>query len=474
MILYLSMIQNYIRNKKLITSDITGEDISFHTFRIGPQHLEEPEILSIIAQPDGSTRFQCQNSFFIIFELNLEDACALTMDAYQFYNHWEKDLITSVWNTPDYQKLIDVSKEIFQNPIFITNWQGKILGYTKDYANVPIRDFWTQLVKDEILPISCLSNLRKSQYNHILGNENHATLLHFEDLNYRCILGLIHANHEIVLCFQIIEHNRALTETDVKLAHVFLAALQKAHRENQPVYQETASYLFTELLNGKTVEQKQLNWILYSLGWNTPGTNYYLIYFQSLNEFGSEQSLLPQIERHIPGSKTLYWNGHIIMLLSEHALKRFEKDILHINREFNMKCGVSLPFQDWEHLAIYFKQVKTILHYSGANNQIYYGLDYSWQYLLNSMKENAITMRFVHPAIQILLNYDSTNSTDFAKTLYTYLKCERNTTLTADELFIHRNTLQYRIRRIKDLIQVDLDNSDIRSHLMLSYLILNV
>ena len=240
------------------------------------------------------------------------------------------------------------------------------------------------------------------------------------------------------------------------------------------MYLETASYLFSELLDGKTVEQKQLDWILYSLGWNTINTNYYLIYFKSLNKFGNERSLLPQIERHIPGCKMLYWNNHIIMLLSEAALKRFEKDILHINREFNMKCGVSLPFQDWEHLDIYFKQVKNILQYSDNNNQIHYSLDYSWQYLLDSMKENAVTMRFVHPAIQILLDYDSTNSTDFAKTLYTYLKCERNTTLTADELFIHRNTLQYRIRRIKDLIQVDLDNSDIRSHLMLSYLILNI
>lgn len=470
MVLYLSMIYDYIGNKGYKISDFHGENVSFETFRIGKQYMEEPRILSVFAQSDNSILFYCTQSCFTVNDIELEDACALTVDACQYYDHWEKELISCIWSAPDYQELIDISEKIFQNPILITNWQGKLLGYTKTYGDSPIRDFWTQLIKDGTLPFSCLSNLRKSPYYNILGYENHVSLLNFEDFDYCCILGLVHANHEIVLHFQIIEYNNPLTDTDLKLAQVFLATLRKVHRENAPVYQESASYLFSQLLNGEIVEQRQLNWILSSLGWDTTNVNYYLVYFESLDELGNEQFLLTQIERHVPGCKMLYWKEHIIMLLSEAALKKFEKDILLVNQEFDMRCGVSLPFQDWNHLSVYFTQAKSVLNYTSTDNNIHYIIDYSWQYLVNTLKGNADSMKFMHPALQTLRTYDKANNTEFAKTLYYYLRYERNVTLTAEKLFIHRNTLQYRIHKILELTNTDLNNSDVRSHLMLSYL----
>lgn len=474
MILYLSMIQEFLNRKGLRTSKLNGSDHAFKTLKVGQQCCDTSEILSLASCADGDVLFQCQGSDFVLYDISLENACGIAIEACQFYDHWERDLILNVFDNPNYQQLIDLSEHVFRNPIFITNWQGKVLGYTKKYADAPIRDFWKDIVRNESLPISCLENLRRSPYHQILTCENQANLLYFEEQDYRCILGLVHSNHEIVLCFQIIEYNKPLTSTDVNLANIFLMILGKAHRENQPLYHETASYVFSQLLNGETVDQKRLHWILASLSWNVDNISFYLICFELLDGLGNGQTLLAQIERHIPGCKMVNWNDHIIMLLSEPLFQKSKAEIERINLRLNLKCGVSLPFQDWNNLKIYYEQAKTALDFASADNcSIHFCLDHAWQYLLSCFKETTFSMKLAHPAIFTLQEYDDKNKTELAATLYHYLIYERNTTLTAQKLYIHRNTLQHRMHKIHELIDVDLDDVNIRLHLIVSYQIVH-
>ena len=50
----------------------------------------------------------------------------------------------------------------------------------------------------------------------------------------------------------------------------------------------------------------------------------------------------------------------------------------------------------------------------------------------------------IHPALERLREYDSWKSTDFYHILRVYLQCERDRVLTAQRLFVHKNTLVYR------------------------------
>ena len=51
------------------------------------------------------------------------------------------------------------------------------------------------------------------------------------------------------------------------------------------------------------------------------------------------------------------------------------------------------------------------------------------------------------------------NQTDLMNTLYEYLDCSQNTQLAAERLFIHKNTLLYRINKIRSVIDNDLTYS---------------
>ncbi|MCU1574840.1 MAG: hypothetical protein JWO93_2922 [Micrococcaceae bacterium] len=54
------------------------------------------------------------------------------------------------------------------------------------------------------------------------------------------------------------------------------------------------------------------------------------------------------------------------------------------------------------------------------------------------------------------------------ETLEAYLRHSGNTSETCRELFIHRNTLTYRLRKIQELLRVDLDDGEIRATCLLA------
>lgn len=65
--------------------------------------------------------------------------------------------------------------------------------------------------------------------------------------------------------------------------------------------------------------------------------------------------------------------------------------------------------------------------------------------------------------------YDKANGTQLCDTLFTYLSKNRSINLTCKQLFLHKNTVNYRINKIKSLTNYDFDSQDSVFHFLLSY-----
>lgn len=72
------------------------------------------------------------------------------------------------------------------------------------------------------------------------------------------------------------------------------------------------------------------------------------------------------------------------------------------------------------------------------------------------------------PAVEALAGHDGKNGTMYTETLYTYLRCAQRPAEAAKRLFIHRNTLDYRIRRIGELADIDWGDGDLLFRLYLA------
>lgn len=69
---------------------------------------------------------------------------------------------------------------------------------------------------------------------------------------------------------------------------------------------------------------------------------------------------------------------------------------------------------------------------------------------------------YCRSVLSALLSYDEAHNTDLVHTLRTYFRCNGNVIRTADALFLHRNSVLYRLQRIEDLLEVDLKESQDR------------
>lgn len=70
-----------------------------------------------------------------------------------------------------------------------------------------------------------------------------------------------------------------------------------------------------------------------------------------------------------------------------------------------------------------------------------------------------------------LVRYDQLHQTDLAALLRVYLEEDGKTAAIAERVFIHRNTVLYRLKKIEEILGVTLDRSFTKTNLTLAYMI---
>lgn len=76
---------------------------------------------------------------------------------------------------------------------------------------------------------------------------------------------------------------------------------------------------------------------------------------------------------------------------------------------------------------------------------------------------------FCLPIATEILEFDKQNKTQYANTLYYYLKTFKNIEATAKKLHIHRNTITYRINKAVVMFEINLDDWVAMNNLILSF-----
>lgn len=86
--------------------------------------------------------------------------------------------------------------------------------------------------------------------------------------------------------------------------------------------------------------------------------------------------------------------------------------------------------------------------------------------LLFELKNDVVPKHCYKSVLGKLLEYDSKHDNDLIGTLETYLLSNGNITESAEKLFIHRNTMNYRLKQISELTSRDLSNASDKFELL--------
>lgn len=89
--------------------------------------------------------------------------------------------------------------------------------------------------------------------------------------------------------------------------------------------------------------------------------------------------------------------------------------------------------------------------------------------VLHQLKDSQISDLFIQKHLAPLLQYSEGKSMDLFQTLRVYLEHNGSIKETAEELYIHRSSLLYRLEKIADLLEIDINDSESRFNLMIAY-----
>ena len=108
---------------------------------------------------------------------------------------------------------------------------------------------------------------------------------------------------------------------------------------------------------------------------------------------------------------------------------------------------------------------------SGLKGNIFFYRDQGIYTLLSHVDDTRILDTYVEEKLGKLLQADELNDGKLSETLENYLNCSCNAKKTAEEMFLHRNTLNYRLKKIREILGCDLEKLDTCLELKLAFLI---
>jgi PucR family transcriptional regulator, purine catabolism regulatory protein len=88
--------------------------------------------------------------------------------------------------------------------------------------------------------------------------------------------------------------------------------------------------------------------------------------------------------------------------------------------------------------------------------------------LVLSLSDREKLLAFMDKTLGKLLDYDHKQNADLIKTLEAFFTCHGNLSQTAEMLIVHRNTLLYRMTRINEIAEIDLNRPETRLALHLA------
>lgn len=180
------------------------------------------------------------------------------------------------------------------------------------------------------------------------------------------------------------------------------------------------------------------------------------------------------LAQEIDGVFSFVYQDTIIAIVSETPSSHDEiiRKLTYYVRENNFKAGISNPFSSLYEIKKYYRQAKVAFDIGiieKPSELIHSFSNYTLDYVFNKMSEEFSPDELYSPIYYRLEEYDKANKTEYLETLRVYLKNNQNAVQTAKDLFIHRATIIYRLKRICEIGQTELTDEKELLHLYMTF-----
>lgn len=389
------------------------------------------------------------------------------------------------------QEMIEHLYPIFDNPAYLVDTNFKVLAIDRSHGMRELSATWRRAEDYGYLSLDLISELMQEQELDRMESPTRAHIVHspcfytpFINYNLRWH-GIIQGHLFIVTMFK-----KDGTQGDLELADLVAPIILQAMHNND-LYQHQRGYLYEnfmkDLYAGNITDKEYIKTQIPYLGL-TMHTPYFVAKIAvhspkqasvaghpaagSGGTFSQIERISSQLER-MADVRLAKYNDFIMglfLIKKEQTQEDVAKKLKSLSQAGKLWIGISDPSSALTDISVCAAQTDAALsccpaHASGS--VIFYS-EIALADLLRASE--AKRTLFCASEIRRLLREESSDSGVYRDTLYTYLKNDCGLQKTADELHIHRNTLSYRLERLKERYHIDLESPEKKRRYYLSLL----
>lgn len=440
--------------------------------------IDEQEQWNVQYMQYQSRLLAMKSDLVIVRNHSLIDGYNILSEALWKLNHIIDIFQTAVINRSGLQKIAELFYDQLGNPAYIVDSSFKVLAIDRRNNMRELSVVWKRMEDHGYLQYDIVMKMiRDNELSQMESGEKAQwnSLAHFYSpfVNYN-----LRRKKKIAGHLFIVNMFRQITPGDIELSTILGQLVEKA-MENDQKYQAQRGrlyeYFLADILSGKMTDKDEVKKQMQSLAYSE-NSFYFIVVLQyqekRINEIAEER--LFQLLEQIKGCKPIHYKENIVALLPlkerQEKISLIQK-IRQIAEQFSASAGISESFYGYQKMHICCMQALTALKYGHiSENTICCFEDVVLDYLKGILGEKKKLEILEPEGIQQLKEYDEQNHTDYMQTLKVYLDHERNVVETSEALFVHRNTLAYRVKKIEEITGLDLNDETIRLRIQISSL----
>ena len=377
----------------------------------------------------------------------------------QQYTDWEEELLQCVASFAPIEKLFDISQKQFPFPFSCILANGTILHHSSDYAR--------SLTAAEIQTI--LSAARK--------NSQPICRTFLFDRSQTFLLDQIATENSPIAVLAAYETEQRLSPSHIVVFHVIACCFQLFLQRQMQHTVKThpfANWLHQSIATAPEQALVPPNqWELDAIKWKE--NDFYQV--ASMRQKADSPAAFSDLCSQLSAASDCYTmtdSGVSVLfhLGSEYQSIPSEQALLSPLCLDKYDVGLSLPFRGLLQVRAFHQQsIWAVAQASTCGQSPFLVSEHSSRYLLQLCHSLPNASAMIHPDMLRLSELDHSGNDDLLKSLYAYYIMGRSISRAADSLYIHRNTLRLRLKKIQSFLSVDLDDADVQQRYLLSLLL---
>ena len=394
---------------------------------------------------------------------------------------FSKDLLHLLYHDGTVQMMVDLAFKYIGRTICVFDTSLKLFAATWDNPNKEENS--ERIFKNRFLDNEDLVSMNYDNLHERVKKSPVPLLVQQKRFKGDRIISMINTKKDIGH-FVIFSEDHPLREIDLKLAELLRNSIDQQMKKDEFVQHAKGfnyEWFLKDLLDGKNVFGSGSSKRHANLDKEFAGPLYCLVVEITRTPGAvSLDHIRSGFEAMLPGISTIIYNGQIVVVVSgKNKNTLSSEDISNIGKYCmanDLFCGMSNSFMSIAQLPEYYKQALNAIQ-EGAGENSASGLfaynKYFIKHVASIFLKTEKAETFCCPQMKHLIEYDKVKGKELAKTLYMYLLCG-NACSAASAMFIHRNTMLYRLGLINELVSIDYNDPHLRQYLILSYEIMTL